>query len=117
MKKARQLLRSQRGETIVEVLVAFVLLMLFMALFTAALRYSRRASQQAQQTRDTAYTLTGQLYPVDDGEVTWQEGSKQDLHFGSTFTVKDVQLQTFTANDGSGRTHTFTRYYKEDTTP
>lgn len=117
MKKARQLLRSQRGETIVEVLVSFVLLMLFMALFTAALRYTRRASQQAQLTRDTAYTLTGQIYPVDNGTVTWQAGGTKDLHFGSTFSVKDVQLQTFTADDGAGRTHTFTRYYKEDTTP
>lgn len=117
MKKARNLLRSQRGETIVEVMVAFVLLMLFMALFTASLRYTRRASQQAQLTRDAAYNLTGQIYPVDDGTAAWQPGEKKDLHFGTTFTVKDVQLETFTADDGAGRTHTFTRYYKEDTTP
>ena len=43
MKKLRQALQNQRGETIVEVLVAFVLLMLFLALLTVSLRFARRA--------------------------------------------------------------------------
>lgn len=65
MQRLKNALRDRRGETIVEVLVAFVLLMLFLALFTASLRFARRASAQAQTTRDQrlpAYrsTLPGQ---------------------------------------------------------
>ena len=121
MKKLRQTLQNQRGETIVEVLVAFVLLMLFLALFTVSLRFARRASVQAQTTRDNAYTLTGQLYPVTGKDVTWDTGEETMLNFGS-FTVKNVQLQTKPADvkDENGNviaSHTFTRYYKEDTTP
>jgi Tfp pilus assembly protein PilV len=52
MQRLKNALRDRRGETIVEVLVAFVLLMLFLALFTASLRFARRASAQAQTTRD-----------------------------------------------------------------
>ena len=97
MQRLKNALRDRRGETIVEVLVAFVLLMLFLALFTASLRFARRASAQAQTTRDNAYLLTEALYPVNDD------------------------------NDEAAATHTFTRYYKkvdedkddtkEDTTP
>ena len=66
MQRLKNALRDRRGETIVEVLVAFVLLMLFLALFTASLRFARRASAQAQTTRDNAYLLTEALYPVND---------------------------------------------------
>ena len=116
MKKLRQALQNQRGETIVEVLVAFVLLMLFLALFTVSLRFARRASVQAQTTRDNAYTLTGELYPATGDEVEWTKGNETTLNFGS-FTVKNVQLQTKQVTADTGATHTFTRYYKEDTTP
>ena len=54
MQRLKNALRDRRGETIVEVLVAFVLLMLFLALFTASLRFARRASAQAC----LLYTLT-----------------------------------------------------------
>ena len=49
MQRLKNALRDRRGETIVEVLVAFVLLMLFLALFTASLRFARRASAQANR--------------------------------------------------------------------
>ena len=126
MKKIRQTLRDRRGETIVEVLVSFVLLMLFLALFTVSLRFARRASVQAQTTRDNAYTLTGELYPATGDEVEWTPGGEATLNFGS-FTVKNVQLQTKETTAENGASHTFTRYYKdakyypadneEDTTP
>ena len=122
MKKLRQALQNQRGETIVEVLVAFVLLMLFLALFTVSLRFARRASVQAQTTRDNAYTLTGELYPATGDKVEWDTGNETTLNFGS-FTVQNVQLQTKEVTAENGAAHTFTRYYKapadkkEDTTP
>lgn len=126
MKKLRQALQNQRGETIVEVLVSFVLLMLFLALFTVSLRFARRASVQAQTTRDNAYTLTGELYPATGDKIEWDTGNEATLNFGS-FTVQNIQLQTKETTAENGATHTFTRYYKdakyypadneEDTTP
>ena len=123
--KLKNALRDRRGETIVEVLVAFVLLMLFLALFTASLRFARRASAQAQTTRDNAYLLTEALYPVNDDAAEWknESGTAADMSFSRsdngtpTFIVKGVQLQTIQAATTDGTTHTFTRYYKEDTTP
>lgn len=122
MQKLKNALHNRRGETIVEVLVAFVLLMLFLAMFTASLRYARRASDVAQTTRDTAYTLTGGLYPVNDDAVQWQPGTPAEMDFSrgggrATFVVKNVQQQTYTVTADDGTSHTFTRYYKEDTTP
>ena len=121
VQKLKNALRNRRGETIVEVLVAFVLLMLFLALFTASLRFARRASAQAQTTRDNAYLLTEALYPVNDTAAEWQDGEKSEMDFSrsnrTAFSVKDVQLQTIQVTTEDGTTHTFTRYYKEDTTP
>ena len=125
VQKLKSALRSRRGETIVEVLGAFVLLMLFLALFTASLRFARRASAQAQTTRDNAYLLTEALYPVNDDAADWknESGTTADMSFSRsdngtpTFIVKGVQLQTIQATATDGTTHTFTRYYKEDTTP
>ena len=128
MKKLKQTLQNQRGETIVEVLVSFVLLMLFLALFTVSLRYARRASVQAQTTRDNAYNLTSVIYPVNEPkkeDIKWQDGTEETLDFGR-FTVQKVQLQTWPVEikDDDGNiiaSHTFTRYYKanenEDTNP
>lgn len=131
--KLKNALRDRRGETIVEVLVAFVLLMLFLALFTASLRFARRASAQAQTTRDNAYLLTEALYPVNDDAADWknESGTKTGMSFSrgdrTVFAVKDVELQTIQAATADGTTYTFTRYYKkmakdkdntkEDTTP
>ena len=130
MQKLKNALHDRRGETIVEVLVAFVLLMLFLALFTASLRYARRASAQAQTTRDDAYTLTGVLYPVNDEAAPWTDGTPGEMSFSRSdrvsFVVKNVQQQTCTVTADNGAAHTFTRYYKsaenypdtkEDTTP
>ena len=136
MQRLKNALRDRRGETIVEVLVAFVLLMLFLALFTASLRFARRAS--AQTTRDNAYLLTEALYPVNDDAAEWKNESdtKTRMSFSrgdrTVFAVEDVEIQTIQAkvkddNDEAAATHTFTRYYKkvdedkddtkEDTTP
>ena len=137
MQRLKNALRDRRGETIVEVLVAFVLLMLFLALFTASLRFARRASAQAQPPRDNAYLLTEALYPVNDDAAGWKNESGTTMMSFSrgdrtVFAVEDVEIQTIQAkvkddNDEAVATHTFTRYYKkvdedkddtkEDTTP
>ena len=49
--------RSASGETIVEVLVSFLLLMIFTSMFVVSLRYARAMSQKAETLRETAYAL------------------------------------------------------------
>ena len=48
----KKILKNQRGETIVEVLVSFVLLLMFTALFVVSLRYARAMSQKAETLRE-----------------------------------------------------------------
>ena len=45
----KKILKNQRGETIVEVLVSFVLLLMFTALFVVSLRYARAMSQRRKR--------------------------------------------------------------------
>ena len=52
-------LQSQRGETIVEVLVSFLLLMIFTSMFIVSLRYARAMSQKAESLRETAGRRSG----------------------------------------------------------
>lgn len=59
-------LQSQRGETIVEVLVSFLLLMIFTSMFIVSLRYARAMSQKAESLRETAYAFCAGLYPAND---------------------------------------------------
>ena len=60
----KKILKNQRGETIVEVLVSFVLLLMFTAMFVVSLRYARAMSQKAETLRETAYQLCAGLYPI-----------------------------------------------------
>lgn len=115
-------LQNQRGETIVEVLVSFLLLMLFTAMFVVSLRYARAMSQKAETLRETAYALCAELYGPNDKEPTWNDdGATQDMTFGNNdFTVKGVQLQNTKAEakvsqNGTEKTeeYVFHRYCKK----
>ena len=119
-------LQSQRGETIVEVLVSFLLLMIFTSMFVVSLRYARAMSQKAESLRETAYALCAELYGPNDKEPTWNDdGAAQDMTFGSNdftvkFTVKGVQLQNTKAEakvsqNGTEKTeeYVFHRYCKK----
>lgn len=108
---------NQRGETIVEVMAAFLLLLTFMAVFAASLRFARAMTVKAETLREQAYVRVSQLYPVDNQTVTWTTNSKTaDLTFtvkatGSHFTVQGVKLQTNMAPDGAAD-FDFHRYTK-----
>ena len=114
-------LKNQRGETIVEVLVSFMLLLLFTAMFVVSLRYARAMSQKAETLRETAYAFCAGLYPTKDAAPTWSnDGAAQGMTFGSNdFTIPDVQLQSTeteakVTQNGTETTekYTFHRYYK-----
>ena len=108
---------NQRGETIVEVMAAFLLLLTFMAVFAASLRFARAMTVKAETLREQAYVRVSQLYPVDNQTVTWMQNSETaDLTFtvkatGSHFTVQGVKLQTNKATDGAAD-FDFHRYTK-----
>ncbi len=92
----KHIFKNRQGETIVEVLVSFLLLMLFTAMFVVSLRYARAMSQKAETLRETAYELCAELYGPNDKEPKWDDdGATQDMTFGNNdFTVKGVQLQS-----------------------
>ena len=123
MQRLKNALRDRRGETIVEVLVAFVLLMLFLALFTASLRFAGGPRPRHRPPAITPtclpkhFTRSTTMRP--SGKRT---GTKTRMSFSrgdrTVFAVEDVEIQTIQAkikddNDEAAATHTFTRYYKK----
>ena len=120
-------LQNQRGETIVEVIVSFMLLLMFTAMFVVSLRYARAMSQKAETLRETAYAFCAGLYPQEKQAPAWQtEKTGQSFTFSAgagagAFTVDDVELdqvetQAEVSENGdttTTETHTFHRYAKE----
>ena len=53
----KKILQNRRGETIVEVVVSFMLLLMFTAMFVVSLRYARAMSRKAETLRETAYAF------------------------------------------------------------
>ncbi len=107
----KNVLKNQRGETIVEVLVSFVLLLMFTALFVVSLRYARTMSLKAESLRQTAYDLCAQLYPAGGEPKAWVDDTTvPEFNFGQ-FSVKNVTLQQVKAESEDDE-HLFYRYYK-----
>ena len=117
-------LQNQRGETIVEVIVSFMLLLMFTAMFVVSLRYARAMSQKAETLRETAYAFCAGLYPQEKQSPAWQtEKTGQSFTFSAgagagAFTVDGVELdqvetQAEVSENGgtpTTETHTFHRY-------
>lgn len=111
-------LQSQRGETIVEVLVSFLLLMIFTSMFVVSLRYALKA----ESLRETAYAFCAGLYPANNAAPKWEK--EQDglaFSFGDygEFTVNGVELDSVETSaevteNGQKTTeqHKFYRYSK-----
>lgn len=118
----KHILKNQRGETIVEVLVSFLLLMLFTAMFVVSLRYARAMSQKAESLRETAYAFCAGLYPAKNAAPGWtKEQERLEFSFGDygEFVVKGVELDsvetTAAVTENGQKTteqHKFYRYSK-----
>ena len=106
-------LQNQRGETIVEVIVSFMLLLMFTAMFVVSLRYARAMSQKAETLREQA--------PAWQTEKTGQSFTFSAGAGAGAFTVDGVELdqvetQAEVSENGgtpTTETHTFHRYAKE----
>lgn len=118
----KHIFKNQRGETIVEVLVSFLLLMLFTAMFVVSLRYARAMSQKAETLRETAYAFCAGLYPANNATPNWtKEKDELEFSFGDygEFVVKGVELDSVeisaeVTENGQKTTekHKFYRYSK-----
>ena len=118
----KNILKNQRGETIVEVLVSFLLLMLFTAMFVVSLRYARAMSQKAESLRETAYAFCAGLYPANNAAPDWtKEQERLRFSFGDygEFVVEGVELDSVETSaevteNGQKTTeqHKFYRYSK-----
>ena len=96
----KKILKNQRGETIVEVLVSFVLLLMFTTMFVVS--YARARSQKAETLRETAYQLCAGLYPIPttQGEAQqpgneWQPVAGKD---NMTFQFKSGEAMVFSVS-------------------
>ena len=108
----------QRGETIVEVMAAFLLMLIFIAVFAASLRFARAMTIKAETLREQAYNRVSELYPVDNGTVNWQENSSgiswtfTAEGTGRSFTVGEIQLKVNRKKDPNTADFDFYRYTK-----
>ena len=118
----KHIFKNRQGETIVEVLVSFLLLMIFTSMFVVSLRYARAMSQKAESLRETAYAFCAGLYPARDAAPDWkkeQEGLEFSFGDYGEFTVKGVELDSVETSaevteNGQKTTeqHKFYRYSK-----
>ena len=118
----RHIFKNRQGETIVEVLVSFLLLMIFTSMFVVSLRYARAMSQKAESLRETAYAFCAGLYPANNAAPNWaKERDGLEFSFGDygEFTVEGVELDSVETSakvteNGQETTeqHKFYRYSK-----
>lgn len=109
----------QRGETIVEVMAAFLLMLIFIAVFAASLRFARAMTIKAETLREQAYNRVSELYPVNNTpEVTWTNSSDgiswtfTAEGTGRSFTVGDIKLQVNKKAASNAADFDFYRYIK-----
>lgn len=118
----KHIFKNRQGETIVEVLVSFLLLMIFTSMFVVSLRYARAMSQKAETLRETAYAFCAGLYPANNAAPSWakeRDGLKFSFGDYGEFTVEGVELDSVETSakvteNGQETTeqHKFYRYSK-----
>ena len=113
----KHIFKNRQGETIVEVLVSFLLLMIFTSMFVVSLRYARAMPQKAETLRETAYAFCAGLYPANNVAPKWEKGQDVlEFSFGDygEFTVEGVELdsvETYAPDDENP--HKFYRYSRK----
>ena len=114
--RCRAALRSRRGETLVEVLTAFALLLLFLSGFAVSLHTAAALQQRAADTRAAADACIAALRPPSGAPPAVPDGSAAYVFRapdGSVaFTVEDVRRETVTAQEEAegDRRYTFHRF-------
>ena len=109
----------QRGETIVEVMAAFLLMLIFIAVFAASLRFARAMTIKAETLREQAYNRVSELYPVNNTPTVNWENSGSGIRWTfdvqgtqRSFTVGEIKLQVNHKTDTNAANFDFYRYTK-----
>lgn len=110
----------QRGETIVEVMAAFLLMLIFIAVFAASLRFARAMTIKAETLREQAYNRVSELYPVNNTPaVNWEDSGSANISWTfdvqgtqRSFTVGNMQLKVNHKTDPNAADFDFYRYTK-----
>ena len=93
----KHIFKNRQGETIVVVLVSFLLRMIFTSMFVVSLRYARAMSQKAESLRETAYAFCAGLYPANNAAPSGakeRDGLKFSFGDYGEFTVEGVELDS-----------------------
>lgn len=117
MKKLIQVLRSRRGESMVEILVSAAVFMLLLGALNGAVGFASNAQRKSEQLREDAVVLQREVRagtPAGDDDAAYDfraatpDGTETDLN---AFRVR-VRKQTVTARTPSGKAVPFCRFAK-----
>ena len=117
MKKLIQVLRSRRGESMVEILVSAAVFMLLLGALNGAVGFASSAQRRAEQLREDAVVLQREVRagtPAGDDDAAYDfraatpDGTETGLN---AFRVR-VKKQTVTARTPSGKAVPFCRFAK-----
>ncbi len=110
MQKLREILRSRRGETLVELMLSVVIILLIMAVLVTSVSFANNAQRKAEAIQNNAAQLQRDLRqktPVSAGSAAY---SFKAISVDGSQTGRDVlfsvnvTLQTVTATGTSGNT-------------
>lgn len=109
MKKTKQqLLQSESGTTMVEILVAFVILILIMGIFSQSMNLAGKMIGRSNDTLTNYRELARGYYLEDSGIVETEESGNKSMTLTRTsgdteeFTIQ-VKIKTYTKTEGNGK--------------
>lgn len=112
----KQLWKSTRGTSMVEVLVAFAVLVLIMGIFSQALSLAGNMLGRSDHTLENSHQLAGNYYQDIGGDASFHEDDLKDWRFEGkygSFTVK-ARHRAYTDPDGRGVIHDLVPEIKAD---
>lgn len=107
-RRKRTIFKSRSGTTMVEVLVAFVVLILIMGIFSQAMSLAGRMLGQSDHRLEDSRELAGGYYLDDTETADISAPQEKTMAFQRTsggsegFSVQ-VKLKTYTKKDGGGK--------------
>lgn len=103
----KMIFRSNAGTTMVEVLVAFSVLILIMGIFSQAMTLAGRMMGRSEDTLENYRELAGGYYLERGSVVDISESEEKDMTFTRNpghegFAIR-ARLKTYTMKDGTGK--------------
>lgn len=124
MGKLLERLKSQRGETLVELMVSIVIFLLLLGTLAGAISFATAAQQKAQSLRDNAAAFQ---QSVRHGTATGATTKTEEAFYATTYDESQtgtqavcripLKQQTITATGADGTTTTDFSVFGTDKTP